>query len=213
MSQEDEKPEGQEPEDKPDALESAQNELKAAREAAETAKSEADSEKLVTAQERVGLAEEKAKLAEEKAKQAASATTDEGKKYGEDYVKKLRDEAARYRVAARDEAEKVKALEDATKSEIERATARGTELEQKLVAAEHKLLRVEVAQKKKVPAELVDRLVGDTKEDLEKDADTLLKSVAPASGLGSDGGSRGGEGPTGKSQMDSWIRGAAGFTR
>jgi seryl-tRNA synthetase len=41
------------------------------------------------------------------------------------------------------------------------------------------LLVQEVAQAKNVPAALVVRLVGDTKEALEKDADALLKDLVP----------------------------------
>lgn len=53
----------------------------------------------------------------------------------------------------------------------------------------HENLRLRVALDKRLPAELVDRLQGETKEDLEADADKLLGLVKTPTG-GWDGGAR-----------------------
>jgi hypothetical protein len=55
----------------------------------------------------------------------------------------------------------------------------------------------------------MDRLQGSTKEDLEKDADELLKLVKP--GTSFDGGPRGDQTPP-PTDMDAAIRAAAGRT-
>lgn len=53
-------------------------------------------------------------------------------------------------------------------------------------------MRLEVALKKGLPVELAARLQGDTIEDMEADADSLLQMVKPASGPGVPPASRGG---------------------
>lgn len=47
--------------------------------------------------------------------------------------------------------------------------------------AEHTLLRQQVAASKGIPIELAGRLVGETKETLEKDADSFVAYLAPKS--------------------------------
>lgn len=47
--------------------------------------------------------------------------------------------------------------------------------------AEHTLLRQQVASSRGIPIELADRLIGETKETLEKDADALASYLAPKS--------------------------------
>jgi hypothetical protein len=90
--------------------------------------------------------------------------------------------------------ERLKEIADKDKSELEKATERATEAEKRAKDAETKQLRVEVAIKKKLPVDMAHRLVGDDQDALEKDADKLLKSVAPVAG-GLDQGARGGGKP------------------
>lgn len=93
---------------------------------------------------------------------------------------------------ARKEAEKrlkeldarVKEFEDRDKTEQERAQEHLERLtgdldatRASLAAAELNLARVEVAHSKGIPAELVPRLRGETREELEADADALLEIV------------------------------------
>nr|DAP03076.1 MAG TPA: protein of unknown function (DUF4355) [Caudoviricetes sp.] len=93
---------------------------------------------------------------------------------------------------ARKEAEKrlkeldarVKEFEDRDKTEQERAQEHLERLtgdldatRASLAAAELNLARVEVAHAKGIPAELVPRLRGETREELEADADALLEIV------------------------------------
>lgn len=63
------------------------------------------------------------------AQEAESASSTEEKTFGEDYVKKLRDEAAKHRTEARQAQERLKEIEDAEKSEAEKAIERANELE------------------------------------------------------------------------------------
>lgn len=93
--------------------------------------------------------------------------------------------------ALKQKAEQWDAAEEAGKDDLERVSGERDSLksERDTTAAEN--LRLRVALQKKVPAELIDRLRGDTKEDLEADADQLLDLVkSPAPGPGLDGGSR-----------------------
>lgn len=58
-----------------------------------------------------------------------------------------------------------------------------SELTTRAEKAERGLLKNQIASKNKLPMELADRLVGDTEEDLQKDAENLAKIV----GTGSSG--------------------------
>jgi hypothetical protein len=68
-------------------------------------------------------------------------------------------------------AQRLKEIEDADKSEAEKATARAEAAEKRAADAEAKALRADVATEKKVPASL---LTGSTREELEKSADELV---------------------------------------
>ena len=74
-------------------------------------------------------------------------------------------------------AAKVEEFESANQSELEKLTGKLTKLEQAKADAEAKLLRFEVAKEKEVPAEAVDFLTGDTREELEAKADKILELV------------------------------------
>jgi hypothetical protein len=76
-------------------------------------------------------------------------------------------------------AKRAKELEDASKSDIERATA---EAQQHLVRAdkaEGELLRLRVAIRKGLTETQAKRLVGATEDELEADADDLMASFKP----------------------------------
>jgi hypothetical protein len=79
-----------------------------------------------------------------------------------------------------DAAKKLKELEDADKSEIEKAAAKAAEAEKRAADAELKALRLEVASDKKLTPAQAKRLVGSTREELEADADDLLDTFKPA---------------------------------
>jgi hypothetical protein len=73
-------------------------------------------------------------------------------------------------------------VEDADKSEIQRATDKAAAAEARAIAAELRADRLEVAAAKGLSPSLAARLVGQTREELEADADELLKVVKPAAG-------------------------------
>lgn len=112
---------------------------------------------------------------------AKSQEGDGGKTFDAEYVKKLRDEAARYRTEAKanaDAAKRLADLEDADKTEQQKLTdqlAQATTERDEAVAS---AARLRVAVSKGLPADLVDRLRGDTEDELAEDADKLLALVA-----------------------------------
>lgn len=83
---------------------------------------------------------------------------------------------------------KVKEHEDASKSEQEKSSERAAEAEKKASAATLEAARLRVALKKGLTETQAKRLVGDSEEDLEKDADELLASFKQEES-GSGGGS------------------------
>lgn len=85
-------------------------------------------------------------------------------------------------------AKRLKELEDANKSDLDKLTERATSAEQKAAAAELKALRFEVAAEKGVPTNLMRFLTGDSREDLEAAADELMAAVKPDTGEGDTGG-------------------------
>lgn len=72
---------------------------------------------------------------------------------------------------------KLQQYEDAKKSDLDKLTDRATAAEQTAASATAKLLRYEIAAKKKLPAEWAARLQGATAEELETDADQLLEAL------------------------------------
>lgn len=72
---------------------------------------------------------------------------------------------------------RLKQYEDAQKSDLDKAADRATTAEAAAASATAKLLRYEVAAKKKLPAEWAARLQGSTAEELETDADQLLAAL------------------------------------
>jgi|GEM_PF-1631516 len=88
--------------------------------------------------------------------------------------------------ADKDAAEKWRKHEEESRSEEEKRAARERELEQRATAAEHRALRSEVADEKKVPVEARKFLTGSTKEELEASADELLKLISENPGRKTD---------------------------
>lgn len=112
--------------------------------------------------------------------------------------KALRSERAAAR-EARKKAEaaeaKVREYEDRDKSASERAETRAKDAEDRAVKAELKALRLEVATAKELPSSLAGRLQGNTQEELEADADQLLKDFEASTGNTGGGFAGGARGP------------------
>ncbi|MFK8844685.1 hypothetical protein [Streptomyces sp. Ac-502] len=73
---------------------------------------------------------------------------------------------------------KLKAFEDRDKSEAQKLAERAQTAEAEAEKANRKLLRFEVAARKKLPPGWAGRLQGSTREELEADAETLVKELA-----------------------------------
>ena len=101
----------------------------------------------------------------------------DAKTFDADYVKALRSENAGFRKKAAEAIARIEELEARDQSELEKAQTKAAKLEQAKVEAEAKLLRYEVAAEKDVPAEALDFLTGNTREELEAKADKLLELV------------------------------------
>lgn len=76
-------------------------------------------------------------------------------------------------------ADKAKDLEDAGRSDFERASADAQSAMARATKAEQDSMRLRVALRKGLSEVQAKRLVGDTEEDLETDADELLTSFRP----------------------------------
>lgn len=128
-----------------------------------------------------------------------------------EYVKGLREEAAKHRTDKAAAETKLKEREDAELGEAEKAKKDAKEATERAEKAEKALLRAEVAEKKKLPASMAARLVGETRDELEKDAEKLLKDIAPSGGSGNGRGGgfdNGARSSSAKADpMDDFIRG------
>lgn len=94
-------------------------------------------------------------------------------------LKRARADAARFRTelkSLKPLADKAKELEEAGKTEIQKATEKLTAAEQRAQAAELHSLRLEVAFSQGLTPAQAKRLVGTTREELEADAKELLES-------------------------------------
>ncbi len=110
---------------------------------------------------------------------------------GEGGAKALATERAAARKANKELAAataRLQQLEDANKSDLQRATDRAEAAEGRAATAELRALKVEVAAAKGLPAGMAARLTGSTREELEADAGELAGLIKPAAGGG--GGSR-----------------------
>lgn len=76
-------------------------------------------------------------------------------------------------------ADKARQLEEAGKTEAQKAADRAADAEARAAAAEARALRLEVATAKGLPPGMAARLVGATQAELEADADVLLAALTP----------------------------------
>ena len=115
---------------------------------------------------------------------SSSSSTDspsqEGRTFGEDTVKALRQEAASYRTRAKEAESKVAEYEESSKSEVEKLSGKVSRAEQRANDAEAKLLRFTVAIEKQVDPDLVPLLSATSREELEQQADLLVSKTAAA---------------------------------
>lgn len=95
--------------------------------------------------------------------------------------------------AAKEELDKLRAAADTSKSDTDKLNARLAKLESQTAEAEARALRAEVASAKGLPAGLAKRLQGATKEELEADADELLKIAKPSKPEDEEGEGKGGD--------------------
>lgn len=108
----------------------------------------------------------------------------EDEKLGEAGLKALRAEreAAKALKSERDAlAAKIKEFEDKDKTEAEKTAERLAELEKASTTNATKALRLEIALDKGLPKTLAARLQGSSREELEADADALLKLIPAGS--------------------------------
>ena len=93
-------------------------------------------------------------------------------------LEKARKEAANYRTKVRELeplASKAKELEDAGRTELEKLTARAETAERERSELQARALRLEVAFEKGLTPAQAKRLVGSSREELEADADEILR--------------------------------------
>ena len=81
-------------------------------------------------------------------------------------------------------AQRLAEAEDADKSELQRERDKAATAEARAKVAERRADRLDVAAAKGLSPSLAARLVGETREELEADADELLKVVKPAEDTG-----------------------------
>lgn len=106
-------------------------------------------------------------------------------------IKKWRDLSRKHEAEAKknaDAAKKLEAIEAASKSDLEKANEAQTAAERRTTDLERQLARTNVALSKGLTASQAKRLVGDTQEELEADADELLSTFKPADGDDGRGG-------------------------
>ena len=126
-----------------------------------------------------------------------------------DSEKKLKAQVAELSAKAQ-ELDKIKESE---KTELQKLQEQYEAERTERVKFERQVLRAKVALAKSLPAELVDRLQGETEEELNADADKLLTLVAPRNvprAASSQGTSEPKNG-AGGSSMNDRIRQAAGY--
>jgi hypothetical protein len=135
-------------------------------------------------------------------------------------IEKGNAEAARYRTALREEstrakanataAERLAALEESQKTEAQKVAERAELAEKRAAESERDLARYKVAVLKKLPAELAERLRGDTAEELAADADALLALLKTTTDLKPDPSQGNRTSASAAPDMNSLLRAAAG---
>jgi len=107
-------------------------------------------------------------------------SNEEPKMFDADYVKSLRQEAAKYRTQAKELGEKAVKYDEyveSQKSEQQKMQDALAALEKERDDLRSNLMRQEVAARKQLPPSIVSRLQGNTTEELEADADSLLTEL------------------------------------
>jgi hypothetical protein len=126
--------------------------------------------------------------------QAAEATQAEGqaeqpqggeaaKTFDADYVKKLRDEAAKYRTEAKanaDAAKRLAEIEEAQKSEAQRAAERLADAEERAAKAERDATRLRVIAETQLHPDQHEFVFGDTEDEMRARAEKLKAMAATA---------------------------------
>lgn len=105
------------------------------------------------------------------------------KTFDAEYVKELRKENAKYRTEAKanaDAAKRLAEIEEANKTEAQRAEDTLKQQTERADKAEQALLRHEVAAEKGVPANAVKFLTGSTRDEIEASADDVLTLIGDA---------------------------------
>lgn len=103
-----------------------------------------------------------------------------GDQTGTDDVAKWKALARKHEAQAKSNADAAKRLaeiEDANKSEVEKATQRVADAEARAKAAETRALRLQVAAEKGLTVKQAGRLAGETLEELQADADDFLADL------------------------------------
>lgn len=103
----------------------------------------------------------------------------------------LKSEREAQTVATLAEQGKFKELYEAAEKRAADEAARAADLESRIKAQELMILRQRIATEKGLPAALVDRLQGETPEELAADADVLLAAIPRPTAPALDGGTRG----------------------
>ena len=91
---------------------------------------------------------------------------------------------------ARAAEKKAQDYEDRDKSAEEQAQLKAERAEKRAEEAEKRLIRTQVALEKGVPADLMDFLVGDTRQEIEAKADVLMAHTKPNTATDFDSGVR-----------------------
>jgi len=115
------------------------------------------------------------------APETESATDDE--KLGEagmSALRKEREKASELDKQLKAATARLQEIEDAEKTELEKANESLTSAEQRAADAESRLVRLQVAHEKGLTPAQSKRLAGSTREELEADADELLELLTPA---------------------------------
>jgi hypothetical protein len=136
------------------------------------------------------------------AEETTSVETEKGSDWEAKY-KEMQKHAREWEKRAKAAEPKLAELEDAQKSELEKAQARADAAEQRAAEKEADALRAQVALDKKLTPSQAKRLVGLTQEELEADADELLadlKNTSPGTAPSSDGQGKQGE-PVGQTKQ------------
>lgn len=106
---------------------------------------------------------------------------DEGRQtFDAEYVRKLREQSAKYRTAAKanaDAAKRLADLENSQKSEIQKAMDRADAAERDLAARTRENLRLQVASKHGITGDHLDLLHGDDEASLEANAVKITKLI------------------------------------